>query len=409
MFGVADQGVSSLTNLGLNVAVAATNSTETYGALGLVMALYLLEFGVVYGAVVEPYAVIGDEERERTTAGAVAAATVLALALTVLHLVVAFVAGGIVSTYMYAFALATPGLVLQLASRGMLIAQGRSKVALRSNIVWASVQVVLTVIAIGLDLQLGIFLAWAAGAWSSAAFCLWGVHVGPRVRTWRSWFHGRMRLAVSWTGDYLAQNGLAQVLVFCLLAVAGLNAVGSYRGALQFAGPATVVVAGIRQVFLPGAARRARAADGSLRHSITQLAVLFPVVTLVLVGPFLLLPTAVGEAMFGDTWAGAREVLPWIVVMRMATSAGTAYATGLRASHETRATLRLRVVGGIAILISATAAGAWHGAVGAAVALAFVATMLVPLWWRAFVVHERRYEARVRRDVRSAVTVESGA
>jgi O-antigen/teichoic acid export membrane protein len=407
MFGVADQGVSSLTNLGLNVAVAATSSTETYGALGLVMALYLLEFGVVYGAVVEPYSVVSNDERRRTTGSAVAAATVVGCVLTAVHLLVAAVASGVVSTYMLAFALATPGLILQVAARGVLIAQGRSRVALVSNVAWGVVQVVLTGAAIGLDFNLGIFLAWAAGAWTSAAVCLWSARTAPRLRSWRSWFEGRLRLAVSWTGDHLAQSGLAQILVFCLLAVAGLNAVGAYRGALQFAGPATVVVAGIRQVFLPGAARRARSADDSLRRAIDQLALLFPLVTLVLVGPFLLVPTALGEAAFGDTWAGARAVLPWIIVMRMATSAGTAFATGLRATHEVRATLYLRVGGGTATLATATVAGALHGASGAAAAMAVVAIVLVPLWWRAFTRRAREYRTEMRLRAEAVLSTSS--
>src|SRR5690606_3303340 len=98
-------------------------------------------------------------------------------------------------------------------------------------------------------------------------------------------------------------------------------------------------------------------------------AVAFPAVSFVLVAPFLLLPGDMGIRLLGETWDGARAVLPWILVMRMANTATAAFALGLRATHEYRATFSLRVLGGAATLIAATAAGARWGATGAAAAM----------------------------------------
>jgi O-antigen/teichoic acid export membrane protein len=385
LYGVLDQGVFSLVNLGLNIAVAATSSSETFGALGLVLALYLLETGLVYGGIVEPYSVSAPAEGGDATRHAVAASVVLGLVLGAVHLVAAVVASGMLAAFLLAYALATPGLLVQSSARGLLVAGGKTRLAFRSNLVWAVVQVGLSIAALAAGSSVGVFVAWAAGGWASAACCLWCLRARPRVVGWRSWFRGRTKVAASWAGDYLAQHGLSQVMVFTLGAVAGLTAVSSYRGALQLTGPATVVVGGLRQVILPGAARRARAGDGSLERAITGAAVAFPAVTLVLVAPFLLLPSDAGAAMLGESWDGARAVLPWILVMRMANTAVTALSVGLRATHDYRATLVLRVAGGVSMLVGATVAGAWWGAMGASVALAIVAVILVPLWRVAFV------------------------
>jgi O-antigen/teichoic acid export membrane protein len=394
VYGVLDQGVFSLVNLGLNIAVAATSSTETFGALGLVLALYLLETGLVYGGIVEPYSVSAPVKGDDATRHAVAASVVLGLVLAGAHLLVAAVASGTLAAFLLAYALATPGLLVQSSARGLLVGLGRTRLAFQSNLVWAAVQVGLSIVALQAGSSTGIFLAWAAGGWASAAYCLWCLRTGPHVVGWRSWFRGRTRVAASWAGDYLAQHGMAQVMVFSLGAVAGLGAVSSYRGALQLTGPATVVVGGLRQVILPGAARRARAGDGSLERAITGAAVAFPAVTLVLVAPFLLLPPDAGAAMLGESWEGARAVLPWILLMRMANTAVTALSVGLRATHDYRATLLLRVAGGVSMLVSATVAGAWWGAMGASVALAIVAVILVPLWRVSFL----RQAARLGRD-----------
>lgn len=381
---VVDQGLSSLTNLGLNLAVASTSSTETFGALGLVVALYLLEVGVVYGAIVEPYSVTAPDERDRATPHAVAAALVLGLVLGAAHLLAGTFTSGDLGAFLTVYAVATPGLVVQAATRGLLIGRGQASIALRSNLLWAVVQLVLSVMALRSDSGLGLLVAWSAGAWVAAAYCTWHLGVGIGVRGWRTWFHGRGRMALSWTGDQLAQGGLSQVMVFTLGAVAGLAAVGSYRGALQLTGPVTVLVSGLRVVVLPGAARRARARDGSLRRAITRLTVGFPVMTFVLVAPLLLLPDAAGEWLLGETWSGARAVLPWLLVMRMASSATAALSVGMRATQDYRDTLYLRIGGGVSMIVAATAAGAVDGAMGASIAMAVVALAWLPLWQLSF-------------------------
>lgn len=387
VLGVLDQGMSSMTNLALNIAVAATSPTETFGALGVAITLYLLEYGVIYGAIIEPYSVSASTRGDDATRHAVAASVVLGLMLAGGHLVLAGLASGALAAYLFAYALATPGLVVQMTARGLLIAHGRTRTAFESNLIWAVVQGGLTVVAFAAGSTGGLFLAWVVGGWCSAGYCLWHLGTAPRIRAWRAWFRGRMRLVGSWAGENIAQLGLAQVAVFTLGAVAGLGAVASYRGALQLTGPATVVVGGLRQVILPGAARRAQARDGSLRRAVTAVAVAFPAVSLLLVGPFLLLPDAVGEWILGETWDGARAVLPWIIVMRMANTAMAAYSVGLRATHEYRATLRLRIVGGASTLVAATAAGSRWGAIGASAAMAVVAVVQVPLWRAAFARH----------------------
>lgn len=391
---MADQGMSSLCNLGVNIAVASSSSGETYGALGLVLSLYLIEYGVVYGAVVEPYSVSSDTGSNRLTRHAVAASVVLSTALATATLAISQVASGELSTFLLAAAIATPGLLVQVAARGLLIARGLTRVTMVSNMVWAVVQFGGSIVAWHLGSSLGLYVAWAAGAWAAGAFCLWQLGVGVVVRGWRDWYRGRLRLAVSWTGDQLAQSGLSQVMVFTLGAVAGLSAVGAYRGAVQLTGPATVLVTGLRLAVLPGAARRARADDGSLTRSIAQLVVAFPLLTLVFVGPFLLVPEALGEKLLGETWADARAVLPWVLIMRMASSVTTAQSIGMRALHDYRDTIRLRVLGGVATVVFCTAAGAVYGALGAAMALAFVSVLLIPLWHRALGRQVRDHSAR---------------
>jgi O-antigen/teichoic acid export membrane protein len=377
--------------------VASTSSSDTFGALGLVLSLYLLEFGVIYGAIVEPYSVADHDDHDRAAGSALAAALTLSLLLALGTCAAGLLASGELAMFLVAAALATPGLLLQVAARGLLIARGRTALTLSSNLVWAAVQLALSVVAWQAGSSLGLYLAWAAGAWASAVFCLLRLGVPVRVRGWRDWFRTRLHLALSWTGDQLAQSGLAQIMVFTLGAVAGLSAVGAFRGALQLTGPATVLVTGLRLAVLPGAARRARASDGSLDRGVKLLSFGFPLLTLVMVAPFLLIPASLGEQILGETWEEARAVLPWVLVMRMASTVTTAQSIGLRAMHDYRATLRLRLVGGVATIVLCTTAGAVGGALGASVALAVVSLLLIPLWQRSLgrqIRHDRARRAR---------------
>jgi O-antigen/teichoic acid export membrane protein len=378
--------------------VASTSSSDTFGALGLVLSLYLLEFGVVYGAIVEPYTVADHDDHDRAASNALAAALTLSLLLALGTCGASLLASGQLAVFLVVTGLATPGLLLQVAARGLLIARGRTGLTMSSNLVWAGVQVALSVVAWQAGSSLGFYLAWVAGAWASAVFCLLRLGVPVRVRGWRDWFRTRRQLALSWTGDQLAQSGLAQITVFTLGAVAGLSAVGAFRGALQLTGPATVVVTGLRLVMLPGAARRARASDGSLDRGVKLLALGFPLLTLLLVAPFLLIPTSLGEQILGETWTEARAVLPWVLVMRMASTVTTAQSIGMRAMHDYRATLRLRLLGGVATVVLCTAAGAVGGAMGASIALAVVSLLLIPLWQRSLERQIRHDRARRLRE-----------
>jgi O-antigen/teichoic acid export membrane protein len=386
LIAVADQATSSATNLALNILVAGIAAPEVFGAVGLASALYLLETGVVRGAVADPYTVLSTESSVDQRRAAVGTATAIGLGLAGVHIAAGLLVDGPLRSVLLTFGLVTPALVLQDVVRMMLYAHRQPLLAFESNLIWAVVQAALSGVALAVGSPTGLVVAWGLGAGASAVYCLRQLGCAPWPMRWMSWFRGRSQLAVSWATDHFAQQGVAQVLVWMIGIVAGLEAVASYRGAVVLTGPVTVMIAGLaRGVVLPASVRRARRDDASLEHFILLNVIpVFAVGAVLLLVPLLLLPQGVGELLLAETWEGARRILPLVIVARVLNATTLGLVLGMRATAEHRLSLRLRLVSGAVTLGGATTAAAWWGVTGGAAALALISLLFLPAWAWAF-------------------------
>lgn len=385
---VTDQGVSSVTNLALSLLVARISSPEAFGALGIVTAVYLLEVGLSRGAISDPYTVLSAGYEDDRRRDAISAAFRTGLALSAVHALAGLLFDGSLRTFLLTYAALTLGLVVQDAARMMLIANGLVAQALVSNLLWAAVQVALSGFAIAADSGQLILVAWAVGGWVSAAYCLFRLGCWPLAQgDWRRWFRDHRRLALSWSAEQISQNGLFQMLMWTIGLVAGLEAVGSYRGALVLVGPATIVIGGLLQLLLRSATQRARAGGGVLAPFVGRTTAELGALSSLVLLPLLLIPDTVGEWLLGESWDGARTVLPYAIAARILASMVAGLVLGLRATAEYRTMLKLRLASGFVILAAGTAAAAMWDVVAASAAVAAVNLVSLPLW--AWASHHR--------------------
>jgi O-antigen/teichoic acid export membrane protein len=387
LLAVVDQGMSSATNIALAVVVAATGTRDEFGALGLVSALYLFEVALVRGGVGNLYMVLHPDLRRAQRRDAVGTAVWIGLALGALTLPAGLLADGPLRPLLLAYAVATPGLIVQDTARYMLYAQRQPLLNLESNIIWATVQIVLSIVAVAAGSPVGLLLAWALGGWASAAYCLRQLRCPPWPRGWATWFRGRVKHALSWTTESFVQQGVTQVLVWTIGAVAGLGAVGAYRGAVVLTGPATVIIGGLALgVVLPASVRRAHEANASLERFVTRRVVpAFSLLAVVVLAPLLLLPDRVGEWILSDTWSASRGLLPIMVAGRILDVVTLSFVLGMRALSDRRWSLYLRLIAGAAMLVGASAAAVRWGATGAAAVQTIVSAVQLPLWLLVFV------------------------
>lgn len=385
---VTDQGVSSVTNLALSLLVARISSPDVFGALGIVTAVYLLEVGLSRGAISDPYTVLSAGHEDDRRRDAISAAFRTGLALSAVHASVGLLFDGSLRTFLLTYAALTLGLVVQDAARMMLIANGLVAQALVSNLLWAVIQAALSGFAIAADSGQLILVAWAVGGWASGAYCLFRLGCWPLAQgDWRRWFRDHRRLALSWSAEQISQNGLFQMLMWTVGIVAGLEAVGSYRGALVLVGPATIVIGGLVQFLLRVSVQHARAGGGVLAPFITKTTLGLGALSSLVLLPLLLLPDSAGEWFLGESWDGARTVLPYAIAARILAAMVAGLVLGLRATAEYRTMLQLRLATGFVMLTTATAAAAVWDVVAAAATVVVVNLISLPLW--AWASHRR--------------------
>ena len=380
-WGVSDQGLSSLSNLLLNVAVARALDATGFGAFGLAYSVYLLLIGLLRIFLIEPYAVQEGADRHSPTfrrmlgTGALIAATTGVLAVPLVRLL------PLDGHMRLAMAASVPFLVYLEVLRSSATASGAPHLAFALDAVWTTVQLAL----LGIVLIAGeLTPAWAFTSWAAGATfgCTLGTFLlgSPWLRHSIGGFRASASLGGPWILEFLLTTGTAQVIVGLIGAIAALVEVGAYQGALVLLGPSTVLVGGLRLVVLPEISRVRRQQPHRLLRVSTVLAILLAVISMLSTAPVLLLPSDVGSALLGDTWVRAWEVLPWLILYRISTASAVGFLLGLRAIPDRVGSLWLRVIASPATVCAAAAGAAFDGARGASMGLAVAFTSTLPLW-----------------------------
>ncbi len=130
-WGVADQGISSLTNFMVAAAAARVGSISEFGGFSLALTVYILLLWVARSLVNEPFMVrltsASDEDQARAGRDAVGAAIALGVTGGALMLAVGVWAGTRWGPVMALMGLFMPSLLAQDAYRYILLATDRPR------------------------------------------------------------------------------------------------------------------------------------------------------------------------------------------------------------------------------------------------------------------------------------------
>ncbi|MEU4287720.1 hypothetical protein AB0E63_05825 [Kribbella sp. NPDC026596] len=399
-WGLADQALSSLSNLAVGVVVARSSTVADFGVYALAFGGYTIALNVSRAIATEPLAVRYSGERSPDWQRAVRASTATALLAGFLALLVGLAIAafpGVPSRgVLIAFAVTMPGLLLQDAWRWAFFVVGEGRRAFVNDLVW-----LLAMLAIFGGLYLtdtasafSLTFAWGLGAVIAAVAGRFQAGVAPRRQLIREWVRRNWDITPKYMGEMLAVSGTIQVYMVGITAAASLAATAGIRGAQVLLGPVNVLNQGIRMISVPEAAR-------ALRHSyrrlwLVGLAISFGVGAGALAwgAVFLLLPPFVGRQLLGPgVWTQAHEVLiPVILLQALGASNAGAFAI-LRALTAATRGLRVRLISSV-ILITCGITGAFlWGPKGAAWGLATASSITLLLWWneahRAITAHRR--------------------
>lgn len=388
-WGIADQALSSLLNLGLGLLVARSVTTSAFGAFALAFSTYLLVLGVCRALIAEPLLVRYSAKEGAVWRGAVRGATgagvLLGVALGVACVLVGRLASGALGDALFPLGLVLPGLVLQDTWRYAFFAEARGGRAFAIDLVWLAtlLPVLALVELVGIHGVGKFVLGWGLAAWLAAAFGAFQARVVPNLRLARGWMSGQRDLALPFLGEFVAL-GAGELALFGVGGVVGLAAVGALRGGQILLGPLRVLFLGIRLAAIPDGVRLLQESPVHLRRMAVALSTLLVVAALGWAGALLVLPTSLGEKLLGSSWVNADATILPLSLAMAATGAMTGAFVGLRALAAARRSLRTRVLI-VPFIVAGSLVGAeMGGARGAAWGAALVTWLAVSLWWRQF-------------------------
>lgn len=387
-WGVADQGVSSLSNFALGIFAARALGSEGFGAFSLAYVTYAFILSATRGVATDPLLVRFSGPPTEAWRRAVAAASATSAAAGVVAGICCVIAGLLLpaevgSSYV-ALGVVLPFLMLQDSWRFAFFSSGRPARALVNDLVWGAL---LLAALVGLQVSgrssvTGFVLAFGGTAALAALFGLWQSRILPRPTQVRAWVTDHRDLGGRYLVENLSIGGARQLRMFALGAFAGLAAVGDTRGAEILMGPFLVILMGASQVAVPEAAQVLRRAPRKLLQFCLALgAVLATAAAAWGLFVLALLPSGLGDLLLGEIWVPASALLPAVIIGFFMGAFEIAAAAGVRALGAAPRSLKAQLTNAAFYVVGGGVGAYVDGARGSAwgVAIATAAGALV--WW----------------------------
>ena len=386
-----DQGASGASNFFAIILVAGSMSAVEFGVFSLAFAMLLLILAVTRSWLATKVVLKSAE-------GPHAVSMAGSDALSVVAILAPVFAGVVGITYLLAidtapFGDSSPhliGLLLCVAApivsaqdllRLIASAADRPADALISDLVWLGMILIAlpTIAADRPEIAVGV---WLLGGMLALVFLVWRLR--PELH-----FHGAMRTIRerSKIGEAAALGTVAvSAGIFTVSAVSihfiGEAAAGSLRAAGTLLGPLNILLTFVDVALVGFLARKARHTDVKYCSLVTLMLI---GITSLWGATLLVLPHAWGVSLLGDSWDGARAILPWTVLEYLGLAALAGAALGMKVRHAARIFLRIRLLFIGLVLVLCISAAAYFGrtsAVSAGLALSALFTAAVS--WALF-------------------------
>jgi O-antigen/teichoic acid export membrane protein len=390
-WGVADQGMSSMSNFAVNIYIAHTLGAVQYGAFGLAYVTYGFALNASRGLATDPLLVrfSGTDVptwRRAVTKCTGTAATVGLMTGAVILLAAALLSGTARLAFL-ALGLTMPGLMLQDSWRYSFFALGRGSQAFLNDTVWTVTLIPALVLlrATGHASVFWFVFAWGAAAGVAAAIGPLQARAAPRLSGAWEWVSRHSDLGPRYLAEGTANNAAGLLRNYGVGLILGLAAVGYVQAATTLMGPFMVIYFGMGLVTLPEAARVLRRSPRHLPHfcllvsgGLAILGLAWGIVLLVT------LPRGLGHLMLGDIWKPTYPLVWPTTLSILGACVSTGAATGLHALGAARRSLSAMVIGSALSVVLSIAGTLVYGVVGAMIGAAVAAWIMALLFWRQF-------------------------
>jgi O-antigen/teichoic acid export membrane protein len=390
-WGVADQGMSSISNFAVNIYIAHALGAVQYGAFALAYVTYAFALNASRGLATDPLMVRFSATSVRVWRRAVAACTGTAASIGLVSgacvLVTAMLLHGTARLAFLALGLTLPALLLQDSWRFAFFALGRGSQAFINDTVWvlALLPALVTLRETGHANVFWFVLAWGVSGGVAAAVGPWQAGVLPRLSRTKSWVLQHRDLGPRYFLEGTANSASAQLRNYGIGLILGLAAVGYVQAALTLMGPFMVVFFGMGLVTLPEAVRLRRDSPRKMpvfcalySSGLALLGLAWGVALLVV------LPKGLGDSLLGSSiWRPTYPLILPLTISIMGGCIGAGAGTGLHALGAAKRSLRAMIIASVLTVIGSLVGAVTGGAVGTVRGLA-IATWVGTLvfWWQ---------------------------
>jgi O-antigen/teichoic acid export membrane protein len=410
-WGLADQAVSSITNVTVGILVARSLGAGEFGAFSLAWVTYAVVMNFSRGLATDPLLVrFSGVPVARWRAAVVqssSTALLVGLATGATSLLAGLVIGGVVGSGFVALGLVLPVLLLQDSWRYAFFAAGQGRKAFLNDAVWAVALVPAMLLATRNGSVFSFVLAWGAAGAVAAGYGVVQTRVLPRIRGSRSWLTQHRDLGPRYMVENICISSAEQLRMYALGAIAGLASVGAVRGAQLLLAPFFALLMGISLVSVPDAARVLKRSPRRLPLFCLLLGGIEAIaVSLGGLALLFLLPAEVGQQILGSVWQSASALIVPTTLAVMGGGLMDGPTAGLRALGAARRSLRAKLIAGAAYASCGLAGAAVGGAAGSVwgVAAAIYFAVAV-LWWQLLAaIGERTGPTASRSAATSAAT-----
>ncbi len=383
LLGVGSQVVSSLRSLATVVITARALDESVFADVAIVLTAVIVINEVLRALISHPVALADattDGADERPFLGAVSATVMVAGPLAVGGGILAMVAGEpvlAVGAFGYLAVAVHDGVRIGALNRGV----GRR--ALTIDLLW----LVALIVALPLGLAASAtgttaLVVWAGTALLATTITLGVARLAPSVGAARAHLARHIDTGAKLVGQVLLEQIPARLVALLLGVVVARETVGSIRGAELLFGATTVATSGLGLVALrESRARQSRGQhESALRYLVTiaGIGLAFAVGNLLVVK---VLPDSVGEALLGETWAGADHYALAVGGLLMALLLAGVASIGLRGALRHDLVTRVAALAAAGSVLGASVAAATTGPRAALAAAAVAVGVSALLGW----------------------------
>jgi O-antigen/teichoic acid export membrane protein len=389
-WGVADQGMCSLTNFLLSIFVARTLGAAQFGAFSLAYVTYGFAMNASRGLSIEPLLIrfSGTDPRtwRRATARCTGTALLVGLVAGVCALAAALLVAGATGLAFLALGLTLPGLLLQDSWRFAFFALGRGYHAFVNDTIWAVVQIPLLVF-LKLSGHANVFwfvLAFGVAASVAAAFGPLQARAMPNLPGATEWLSRHRDLGPRYLVENTGANASDTLRSYTASSILGLAAVGYIQAANVLMGPFKIIFLGISLITIPEAARLLRRSPRRLPLFCAAVSVGLSLLALAWGAVLLVaLPRGLGHLMLGSIWRPTYPLVVPTTLYIMSGCATTGALVGLHALAASRRSLRAVILTSV-LVITCSIGGALLGGTVSTMRFAAAASWLgtVVAWWQ---------------------------